>query len=350
MSRERALLYGLLRQRFTAVDQVRVTAICQEGPVDWSRVADVAVEEGVAPIVGVNLAQCAAVTATIPARVTTRLQQALFENVATKLRRRRQLADGVTLFQERGYDVLVLKSAALDAAGVYRHPWVTCARDVDLILRRTPGSAPALDEWAVRALSRDNGVECEINGHHDVSIYGLIDLPFDVMWRASTASALPDSPAQVVHHLCAEDLLITLCMNACRQRYFRLKALFDVAETVAHFPGVSWAVVEARARGAQASGIVFAALCAVDETIGLPTSTRQAYQRFVSPTRARVIRALVRATCDSDSYHWSGVLALRYAGFTNRQRFLSAQRSALQWPTRRGHASSQVAHAPRQGQ
>ena len=334
MNHTRDLLFALARQRFTPDWRERVAALSRGGDVDWESLAAIAAAEGVAPIVGVNLAACDASATRVPAAVTARLRQALFENVALKCTRRRQLVEGVAHFDVRGYDVLLLKSAALEASGVYEHSWVTCARDLDLVLRRRDGVPVAPDEWAVRAVCRDNGIECELNGHHDVSIYGLVDVAFDRVWRASRPVPFAEAPASPAYVMGPEDLLFTVCLNACRQRYFRLKALFDIAETAAHHPDLDWEAFAARVRDSESHGIVFTALCAADETLGLPAPARECYSQLVGRGRARLLRSLVKALRGSRSRSRAGVFALRYASFSPAQRLRSARRSTLQWPSR----------------
>ena len=114
MNHTRDILVALTRLRFTASWQERVAELSHGSPVDWEAVAAIAAAEGVAPIVGVNLEACGAAVTNVPAAVTERLQLALFENVALKLARRRQLVEGLAHFDVRGYDVLLLKSAALE--------------------------------------------------------------------------------------------------------------------------------------------------------------------------------------------------------------------------------------------
>src|ERR1700682_1861990 len=134
--------------------------------------------------------------------------------------------------------------------------------------------------------------------------------------------------------MCPEDLLFTLCLNACRQRYFRLKPLCDTAETVAHYPDLDWKTFDARVRAAESHGVVFTALCAADETLGLRAPGRECYVQLVGRGRAHLLRSLIQALCRWRSLPPAGFLTLRYASFNNSQRFRSAQRSAMHWPGR----------------
>ena len=114
----RELLFTLTRQQFTPAHRQRAEAICQTSTIDWNAIARMAAREGVAPIVGVNLALCDPALTGVPGAVSDRLQQVLFENVALKIERREHLLAALTRLHARGYDILVLKSAALELAGV----------------------------------------------------------------------------------------------------------------------------------------------------------------------------------------------------------------------------------------
>jgi hypothetical protein len=341
MSTTTEVLFALTRQDFTPFDRTRVEDISRRSAVDWASLAARAAAEGVTPIVGVNLGTCDAAATRVPAAVTERLQCALLENVAVKMQRHRQLVAGLAHFDMRGYDVLLLKSAAFEASGVYQHPWVTCARDIDLVLRRRDSAAIAPDEWAVRAVSRDRGIECEIHGHHDVSMYGLVPVSFANIWRDARPISFNDAGSTPAFVMCPEDMLFTLCVNACRQSYLRLKTLFDIVETVRRYPALDWTSFEARARESDSCGIAFTALCAADETIGLP-KTAARYPRLLPSKRADLLRMLVRRLAASDARHRLGRLALLYASFNRQQRWGSAHRTAMQWPSRQMTARDRV--------
>jgi hypothetical protein len=85
---------------------------------------------------------------------------------------------------------------------------------------------------------------------------------------------------------------------------------------------------------AESHGVVFTALCAADETLGLPAPGRECYVQLVGRGRAHLLRSLIKALRRSRSLPPAGFLTLRYASFNNRQRFRSAQRSAMHWPGR----------------
>ena len=330
MTSARELLFVLVRQRFTASHRARVEEICRQSTIDWKGLVRMAATEGVAPIAGVNLAACDPAQTRVPRIVTERLQAALFENVAFKAARGSELAGQVIELDSRGYDVLLLKSAALEATGVYAQPWVTSAVDLDILVKPRPGISPRPEDVKYRQVLNDTyGVE---NGdhttHHDLSLNGVVRFPLDDVWAAARGVQLDGVPA-LVYVTCPEDLLFTLCLNSCRKRYFRLKALFDVAETVAHYPELDWQRFAARVRASDSAGVVFAALSAADQTLGLPSEAREHYTALLGRARAMVLRSAVRVMRDVRPRHRHVTLtALQYASFTGRQRWRSARLSA----------------------
>jgi hypothetical protein len=326
MTSVRPLLFALTRQRFTPAHQALAEHLSEHTREKWATVARVAASEGVAPIVGVNLAACDQAKINVPAEVTARLQRALFENVALKAERRREFIEQVCQLKARGYDVLLLKSAGLEAAGVYQHPWVTSARDVDIVLRATHVNQGGSDDSRYRQSLNEAGVENDRDPseHHDLSVNGVVSWPADDLWRAARRVRLEETPLAAAYVLGPEDQLWTLCLNSCRKRFFRLKTLFDIAETVAHYPDLDWDYFARRVRTSESEGIVFAALRAVDATLGLPSGTHPRYSALLSRPRAFVLASIVTLLRRSNSKRRMTRTALQYASFTPRQRWRCA--------------------------
>jgi hypothetical protein len=258
-----AALYLLARQEFEVSHAAAIDALCSGNRIDWEAATRIGLSEGVAPIVAANLSTCARQGARIPKGVLERLDAALLENVGLKIQRRVQLAAGLRSLHNSGYDALLLKSAALEVNGVYREPWVTTSQDADMALR--PARPLSSDERTVRWALYSNGVECDRFDHHDVTLQGVVRISFSALWSAATRVHLDGTFAWVPS---PEDHLILLCVNACRKRYFRLKVLFDIAETVAR-QRLDWIAVAERARTFGCCGIVLAALIAAQNTVGL---------------------------------------------------------------------------------
>jgi len=287
----RALLYALARQQFDADDRRRAEDLCANTAVDWPSLLKTAAAEGVAPIVGVNLAECDPPITRVPPAVTLRFQQALFENAALKASRRDEFAGQVADLDARGYDVLLLKSMALEATGVYTEPWVTAARDVDIGLRRRTPVCNAADDSRFRQTLNESGIETEHpTGHHDLSLGGVIPLHVDEWWRGARPVSLDGVPGPLFA-LSAEDALFVLCLNACRKGFFRLKGLFDIRETIVRDEGIDWTRFAARVARSSAGGVAYTALRAAAMTVGLPDPALPQRLALVSRPRAAALDA-----------------------------------------------------------
>src|SRR4051812_6736522 len=178
MTAEDRLLLLCARQDFTPQHQEAAAAICRAettgttGAIRWDCLLSTAERHGVLPIVGWNLQRCGA---PLPAAVAGRLELAIFENAAVKERDADRLAAGLAALREVGLEALLLKGTALDLL-VYDEPWVAVSKDIDLSLRPSgPGWGRGKGrEKEVRRALYTHGVECDLDGHHDLTLNGLL--------------------------------------------------------------------------------------------------------------------------------------------------------------------------------
>jgi Uncharacterised nucleotidyltransferase len=330
---EDRILFAATRQDFRDEHREAVETLAR-GPVRWEVVAAVAESHGVAPIAGANLRRC---DTGMPAAVAERLEQAFFENALIKAREAERLAEGIGRLREAGYQVMLLKGAALDLL-VYREPWVTASRDIDLLLRPEPGRRLADDERAVRRSLYRSGVECDLLHHHDVDMNGVLPVRFDRIWAEARPVDFQGAEAFV---MAPEDLLISLCINSCRKRFFRLKHLFDVAESTRRLD-LDWDRLAARAREDRCERIVFTALHVTRETLGCEIPAGALEALGVSRSRARLIRRLAARFLRRGSLAAPPSPFLPYASYRWSQA-LRSLRVALTWeppPHRRALAST----------
>ena len=136
-----------------------------------------------------------------------------------------------------------------------------------------------------------------------------------------------------------------MSINSCRDRYFRLKALFDIAETVDRCHDLDWQRLSRKADKYQVTHIVYAALWAAERTVGLcpPPGSLEALR--VGPVRKQLIHRLVqlilqRASSGSfrEGYNISGrslspTLLLPYMTYSFRQ---MVHKWRYLWRTRAG--------------
>lgn len=324
MTPEDRLLCLCVRQDFLPAHQEAAERLARTGPVRWNRIADTAERHAVLPIVGVNLRRC---NLELPEALVERLEAALFENAALKERDADRLAAGIARLREVELDAMILKGMALSLS-VYQEPWVVTSQDIDLALRPWPGWRKGKgEEKKVRWALYSHGVECDLDGHHDVTMNGVLPVDFRRIWREARPVIFRGVDAWVMS---PEDQMIALAINGCRKHYFRLKALFDVAETLRRSPPLDWELLGTLAREGHCEGVVYTALVAARETLGaeLPAGALDALG--LSASRAALLRRLIAAFLRFGSFVDPGPkarvlsLALTYASLRPAEAWKSA--------------------------
>ncbi|MES1211160.1 MAG: nucleotidyltransferase family protein, partial [Acidobacteriota bacterium] len=289
--------------------------------INWINLAATAERHGVLPIVGANLRRCDPAVLQLPASLAERLETAVFENALLKERDAMHLAEALARLRAVRLEAMLLKGAALDLL-VYAEPWVAVSRDTDLLVRPLPGFQAGPEERELRSALYREGIECDLNRHHDVDMNGVLPIPFARIWQ----DARPiDFRGQAAWVMSPEDLLISLCINSCRKRFRRLKGLFDIAETVRRGADPAWEIdwerLARKARDYRCEGIVFAALLTAAETVGcgLPDGHLETPGPLgsLSPIRAGLLRGLVARALRTGSLDRpeAGGLLLSYASY-----------------------------------
>jgi hypothetical protein len=312
MTREDRILALCARQDFTPGHLQAVEDLCGGG-VRWESLAAAAGRHGVLPIVGANLRRCDPARTGLPADLAARLEIAVFENAAVRERDADRLAAGLVRLREVELEAMLLKGTAL-ALAVYEEPWVVTSQDIDLVLRPGPGWEKGKgEEKKVRRALYTHGVECDLETHHDVTMNGVLPVDFPRVWREARPVRFRGVPAWTMS---PEDLLISLGVNCCRKR-FRLKGLFDVAETLRRGEAIDWRRLGELARQGHCEGIVYTALAMAQEVLGAELPAGALAALGLSRARAALLRALVRAFLRAGSFvERSGrypALALVYA-------------------------------------
>lgn len=327
MTPEDRLLCLCARQDFLPVHQEAAERLACTGSIRWDGIASTAERHAVLPIVGANLRRCGL---DLPESIVERLELAVFENAALKERDADRLAAGIARLREVELDAMILKGMALSLS-VYREPWVVTSQDIDLSLRPWPGwHKDKGEERKVRWALYSHGVECDLDGHHDVTLNGVLPVDFQRIWREARPVRFRGVDAWVMS---PEDQVIALAVNGCRKRYFRLKTLFDVAETLRWGSPLDGARLGTLAREGHCEGIVYTALVAARETLGaeLPAGLLDALG--LSATRAALLRRLVAAWLRFGSFTDPGLrtralsLALVYASLRPAEAWKSASYS-----------------------
>lgn len=312
MTREDRILFACARQDFGPEHRQAVEELAGSDGIDFDGISFTAERHGVLPIVGANLRRCDPAVLRLSASLAERLETAVFENALLKERDAARLAEALASLRAVRLEAMLLKGAALDLL-VYAEPWVTVSRDTDLLVRPLPGFQAGPEERELRSALYREGIECDLNRHHDVDMNGVLPIPFARIWQ----DARPiDFRGQAAWVMSPEDLLISLCINSCRKRFRRLKGLFDIAETIAA-GNLDWERLTRKTVSYRCEGIVFAALLTTGLTVGcgLPDGYLDALAGLI-PARAALLRGLVSRALRTGSLDpETGGLALSYASY-----------------------------------
>ena len=325
---EDKLLFLCARTAFSESHRQQVYDLCLGQTVDWDKVYSTAHQHGIAPLVFTNLQQCNPAELGLPQEIINQFRLSFTRNISTKAYIAEKLSELLAFFEQRSLEVMVIKGSALDIV-VYNRPWYTFSNDVDLIVKVQPAQISAQNDQEIKTfLNGFPGFEYEYFEHHDVSINGVLPINFSQIWADATKTTFREHPVWVMS---PEDMLISACINSCRKRFFRLKALCDIAEIIVKFQEtLNWTLLLQKAKAYDCSNIVYTALLVTQITVGCELPTDLLDQLKVGPLRATLIHFLSQrmslSAFDSlfsaknfrdKKIDWS--LLLSYATFRNYQ-------------------------------
>ncbi len=295
VSAETQLLYLCTRQDLLPQHTAQIQSIVCNRTIDWESVFDRARLHGVAPLVGRNLQQSEVV---LPSAVLQKFKLMTMRNMTEKRRRSNVLGQSLDVFAAHGVDVMPVKGAALDVL-VYDHLWYTTSDDIDIVFA-VPDELSLAPELAQILPDLVNAhIEYDYYTHHDITMNATLRVDFDRIWRDSLSGNWENRPIRLMSW---EDMLIALCINSCRKRFFRLKALCDVAETVNRGAAqLDWELFLTKTRDYGCPAIVFAALLATQLTLGCAVPDEVMDALPVSAARRYAIRRLV-ATSSPEAF------------------------------------------------
>jgi hypothetical protein len=232
-----------------------------------------------------NLVQYSSTKNGVYARALEQLRMSEVASIALHSNRAARLERLLAFLNSKSIDAMLIKGTALEIL-VYDRPWATTTRDIDVVLDIDAGGFSKADQAAFHDLAGGYSLEYDFGTHHDVTMNGILPVDFQKVWADAQTSCYHDQPCLVMS---MEDMLISLCVNSCRKRYFSLKSLLDIAETIRNCKGLDWQIVTAKARTYRCSYIVYTALLATQITIGSQLPVTLQRDLSVSPLRARII-------------------------------------------------------------
>jgi hypothetical protein len=217
-----------------------------------------------------------------------------------------RLTQALAYLDRKSIDVMLIKGAALDIL-VYDQPWYTVPHDVDLILRSRGEEIADDTRIEIMKFLHGSGIEFDYFAHHDVVINGALPIDFQEIWDNATRIKVGGHD---IFLMSPEDMLMSVCINSCRKRFFRLKSLCDIAEVINTYPDLKWQELATRARAYECNNIIYTALLVTKMTLGCKLPPGLFDDLEVNPIRVRVIDRLVRHVSQHSSldslYPFSG--------------------------------------------
>ena len=262
MRPEDKLLYLCCRQNLTPAHVTQIRA-CTDRALDWDEVFKLAWGHGVAPLVYLNLEKSMGAGLTIPQPIVQKFKLATYQNIASKRQQSILLTQVLDALQDEEADLMVVKGMALDML-IYDENWYTASDDIDAIIRP---NVTQLTEGDIERIScKLRGMEYEFFEHHDVNLNQTLPVDFDRVWNDST-------PVEIHGHrlylMSSEDMLLAVCINSCRKRYFRLRSLCDILEIIDRCTELDWGLFVSKAKQYECTEIVYTALSVAQQTVGI---------------------------------------------------------------------------------
>jgi hypothetical protein len=302
---EYQLLYIATRQDFQEGHKAAVRDIARSNELDWGLVYETAAQHGVAPLIFANVISKDGEALHIPADITHKFELNAYSQVIEKKKAAQRLKESLTFFSKQGIDVMLAKGIALEQL-VYDQPWFTAAQDIDLILRRRLEDISPEELHDIQHTMHNSGIEYDFYTHHDLNINGALPVDFDRIWDDAPPAALYE---EQVYLMAPEDLLISVCINSCRKRFFRLKSMCDIAETVRKFSNLDWGLLAEKAISYDCTPIIYTALQVTDQTLGCPVPDGVVSMLKVNRTRKWLLDRTIKLLAEHvalSSYPFSG--------------------------------------------
>ncbi len=291
MRTEDKLLFTLCRQNFLSSHRQAVMDICRNHEIAWDVVYSTARQHGVVPLIYSNLQQCVSLGLVLSQGLQIKFQLYSYHDIFMEKQRTAWIKEIVSFFHKKSVDVMLVNDTAMDTV-VYNQPWFANQNDIDVIVRPGNGDISENDrKEAARFLKGKKWVvECGYLRHHDMDLDGVLPLDFERIWNDARRIS---SPYGEVFIMSPEDMLIAACVNSCRKRFFRLKALCDIAEIIGKHSALNWDALTDKANAYGCSNIVYTALLVARETLGCEFPGRALEGLPVMPARAAVVRGVL---------------------------------------------------------
>jgi hypothetical protein len=252
-----------------------------EGPLDWEGLARLAQHHGVVPQVYRRLS----VFKAVPPAVLQMLQQHYESNLRQTLWLSRELIRVLNHLEKSGIEALPYKGPVL-AEILYGNVAMRQFSDLDVLIHPSDlaktraallelGYKPALE--LTRRQERayiESGYEHTFDSAHGQNLLEMqwqilprfYSIDFDVDGLFDRAVALSFG-GHSLRTLCAEDLMLVLCVHAAKHGWVQLSWLCDIAELAS---SIDWIVVQKRAQRLGVERILAVTFVLADRFLGIP--------------------------------------------------------------------------------
>ncbi|MCB0195325.1 MAG: nucleotidyltransferase family protein [Anaerolineae bacterium] len=299
MKPEDNLLFILARQNFLETHRQKVLEICRTEPIDWENLQAIALAHGIMPLVYVNLQNCPVAQLDLPAEVEVEFKSTYHRNLAQKTGTVEMLRFILDYLNRYQIDVMLIKGGALDQL-VYDNLAYTLLNDIDLVLRPRYGTLSSQQRETIeKFFVKIPSFRYDFFEHYNVTLNGSLAVDFDRIWRDADQISILGETALVMS---PEDMLIVTCINSCRNRFFKLKSLCDIAETIEKYQNLNWAEFVRKTKDYECRNIVYAALVTTQLTLGCHVPDTILARLDINPIRAELIQFLSRRMSLSSLY------------------------------------------------
>jgi len=296
MKPEDQLLFACTRIDLQGEHRQIILELSQRYTIAWEVVFSKAEKHGVAALAYINLCQRHDLNLGIPEQVANHYRMFMLRNSVWKEQRSQKLLQALVYFQGFSSDVMLFKGGVLDLL-VYDSPTYVTSQDIDIVLRRKKDQFTGTELQEIMDFLHRTGIEYDFFEHHDMTINGTLPVDFERIWREASVIDFRGQPLWIMS---PEDMVISLCINSCRKRFFRLKSLLDIAETVHKFSDLKWDDIYSKAKAYDCENIVYAAFLVTARTLGcsLPDGWLESFEisRFREASIRGVIDWLIRNT------------------------------------------------------
>jgi hypothetical protein len=203
----------------------------------------------------------------------------------------KKLDEILAFFNRKSIDVMLIKGAALDIL-VYEHSASPISGDIDIILRLRREEVSSKERREIWQFLRTiPWLESDFYYHHDVNMNNILPVDFNNIWHNATKIKFNGRDAFLMS---PEDTLISVCISSCRKKFFRLKAMCDIAELINKFSDIKWHEIIRDATTYRCNHIVYTAILVTEMMLGCQVPDNMLNNLITRPVKAKFIRYLAQ--------------------------------------------------------